>query len=102
MPVRADCSSEYRLISVAIAELSFHISRTGLVELYRQMLREGRQAPHIIVAPYTQHMRGDPLRRWYVVDGNHRVAAAALEGRARIYALVEFVRPLVHPAYLVA
>ena len=50
------------------------------VERYRQMLRAGSQPPPLAIMPYG--------KRWFLMDGHHRLRAAQLEGCLRIAAEV--------------
>lgn len=57
-------------------------------ERFARMLRSGLRAPPIRVMRYPDAASGNDVRRWYLFDGHHRVAAAKAEGVAYIRAVV--------------
>jgi hypothetical protein len=56
------------------------------VERYREMLRAGSKPPPVRVVRMTDSSDGNDTRRFYLLDGNHRAAAAWSNGATHIHA----------------
>jgi hypothetical protein len=62
--------------------------RPEKVVRFRELLRSGSKPPPIRVMRYPDAADGNDVRRWYLYDGHHRVAAARAEGASHVLAVV--------------
>ena len=57
------------------------------VEEFARLLRAGSKPPPITVTKYANASSGNDPRRWLVLNGHHRVAAARAAGAGYVHAV---------------